>query len=245
MTRNEKVDSFALKEGRKLGAQYEVMRRLGGGTEGEVYQVREVDTGIVRAAKLYFPHADPKRRSVAWHAQKLNRLRHCPIILQYHHSQTVIIARQPVVCLISDLSEGDTLDRWVASQPGGRLSPFIALHVLHTLAKGLEAIHALGEYHSDVHSENILIQPVGIGFEIKLIDFFDWGRPAKYKQQQDTLHLIRVFYDVLGGKKHYSRQPPEIRAIIGGLKHKSILSRFPTMSALRLHLETFTWSVLR
>ncbi len=240
-----KIDGFELEAGRKLGAHYEVVRRLGGGTEGEVYQVREIDTGILRAAKLYFPHVDPKKRQGPWHARKLNRLRHCEIVLQYHHVQSVSIARRSILCLISDLSEGETLDRWVASQPGSRLTPFIALHVLYTLVRGLEKIHALRDYHSDVHTENILIQPVGVHFDVKLIDFYDWGRFARYKQQQDIIHTIRVFYDILGGKRFYSRLAPELKNIIAGLQHRAILRRFPTMSDLRLHLESFHWTHLR
>ncbi|MEO0814277.1 MAG: serine/threonine protein kinase, partial [Myxococcota bacterium] len=132
-----KIDSFGLEPGRKLGLHYEVVRRLGGGTEGEVYQVAEVDTGIVRAAKLYFPHVDRKKRSGPWHARKLNRLRHCEIVLQYHHVQAVTIAKEKVLCLISDLSEGEPLEQWVDQQPGARLTPFIALHILYTLVRGI------------------------------------------------------------------------------------------------------------
>ncbi|MEM6732354.1 MAG: serine/threonine protein kinase [Myxococcota bacterium] len=243
--RHKKIETFALQEGRKLGSHYEVIRRLGGGTEGEVYQVREVDTGILRAAKLYFPHVDPKKKQGPWHARKLHRLRHCEIVLQYHHTQAVTIARESVLCLISDLSEGDTLDRWVAAQPGGRLTPFIALHVLYALARGIEPIHAVPDYHSDVHTENILVRPLGVNFDIKLIDFYDWGRFARYKQQQDILHTVRVFYDILGGRRFYPRLAPELKYIVGGLQHKIILKRFPTMSELRLHLETFAWTSLR
>lgn len=240
----QSIQSFSLRAGRKIGRRYVVERMLGKGVEGEVYQIREIDTHIRRAAKLYFPHRNVKGKSSIRHAQKLNTLRHCPIVLQYHHSETITFQRQAVICLISDLCDGVPLEQWVARHRGKRLPPFRALHVLYHLARGLEAIHALGEYHSDVHSQNILIKPMGVQFEIKLIDFYDWGRPARYKQQQDILDSIGVLYECLGGQKHYGAQPPETRLICANMQRERILKRFPTMTALRTHLESFQWQTL-
>lgn len=237
-----RISSFDLRSGRKIGPRYVVEAPLGRGTEGEVYQVRELDTGVRRAAKLYFPHRDPDHKLSIRHAQKLDTLRHCPIVLQYHHSEFVTIRRQRTIALISELCEGVQLQKWIDRHPGHRLGPYRALHVLYNLARGLETIHVLGEYHADVHTENILIQPRGIQFALKLIDFYDWGRPARYKRQQDLSDTVRVFYDCLGGAKAYSRLPPECKFIIAGLKRKLIHKRFPTATDLRRHLETFEWT---
>jgi len=241
-TRPERIEAFNLKAGRKIGRLYEVVRPLGRGIEGEVYQIQERDTGIQRAAKLYFPHRDPKQKSIVWHAKKLNRLRHCPIVLQYHHTEAIHVARREVRCMISELCEGEPLEAWILRHRGKRLRPFRALHVLYQLVCGLEAVHALGEYHADVHSGNILIRPEGIGFEIKLVDFYDWGKPSKAKQRQDVLDAVRVFHECLGGRAHYAQQSSEVRYICAGLKHDLIDRRFPSMSALRAHLEHFQWS---
>lgn len=238
------ITHFNLSPGRRLGRRYVVESLLGKGVEGEVYQIREMDTSIVRAAKLYFPHRNPKHRSSIRHAQKLNRLRHCPIVLQYHHSEMIQVKRQTVVCMISDLAPGMPLDRWVAAQSKGRLNSFVALHVLYHLARGLEAIHALGEYHADVHSQNILIQPRGVRFEMKLIDFYDWGRPTRAKLQQDIMFTLAVFYEILGGKQHYGKLPESIRYICAAMRRDLILKRFPTMTALRQYLENFEWEHL-
>lgn len=103
-------------------------------------------------------------------------------------------------------------------------------------------VHSLGEYHADVHSENILIKPRGVRFELKLIDFYDGGKPARFKQQQDIRDTIRVFHECLGGRDAYGKLPPEARYICAGLRDQLILKRFPTMMALRLHLESFDWA---
>ena len=128
---------------------------MGGGSEGAVYQIRELDTGIRRAAKFYFPHRDPRQRMSVRIARKLYLLRHCPLVLQYHHSEYISIKKQKVLALISDLCAGTPLSAWVADHPGGRLQPYLAMHVLYGLVRGLEDIHALHQYHADVHSGTI------------------------------------------------------------------------------------------
>ena len=241
---NARLTSFGLAPGRKIGRRYVVESVLGAGSEGEVYQIRELNTDILRAAKLYFAHRDPRGELAVRHARKLNDLRHCPIVLQYHHSEVVRIGGQEVVAMISELCPGQQLEQWVACHRGRRLHPYEALHVFYELVRGLEAVHAAGEYHSDVHVQNILVQPRGVRFELKLIDFYDWGPPARYKQKQDIVDAVRVFYDCLGGRAAYARQATELRWIIGGLKRTLILKRFGTMASLRSHLESFAWSRL-
>lgn len=56
------IESFDLKPGRILARKYEILSRLGGGWEGEVYMIREKNTHIERAAKLFFPLCVPKTR---------------------------------------------------------------------------------------------------------------------------------------------------------------------------------------
>ncbi len=235
------IASFRFPVGHRIGRRYVVESRLGGGSEGEVYQIRERATGIRRAAKFYFPHRDPTRKLAVRHAQKLNILRHCPIVMQYHHSELVEVDGREIVVLISELCEGWPLELWLREQPGGRLSPYMGLHVLFNLVRGLEAIHALGEYHADVHSQNILIRPTGVRFDLKLIDFYDWGRPGRGKQKQDIRDAVAVFHECLGGARHYARQPEEVKFICAGLRRDLMLKRFPTMNALRRHLESFEW----
>lgn len=236
--------SFNLRPGRQLGPRYTVEAKLGRGSEGEVYQVREAVTGILRAAKIYYPDRDPHQRLPIRHAQKLNTLRNCHVVLQYHHSEIIAIRGRDTVALISELYEGQPLERWVARHPGRRLKPYVALHVLYNLVCGLETVHALGEYHSDVHTANILIQPRGVRFDLKLIDFYDWGKPARFKQREDILQCIHVFHDCLGGRKHYAKQPDTVRHICAGLRATLIRKRFPTMTKLRQHLESFEWITL-
>jgi len=230
-----------LQLGRKVGKSYVVERFIGGGSEGEVYQLRDTRTGIHRAAKLYHPDIDPDHRKAARHARKLDTLRHCPIVLQYHHSEVITVRGAQRIALISELVEGEPLQAWIERHRGKRADPYVAMHVLYHLVCGLEDIHERGEYHADVHTENILIRQRGVGFELKLIDFYDWGRPTRAKQDQDTADAIRVFHDMVGGARHYARLPAEAKYLCAALRPTLIKQRFPTAAALRHHLDTFDW----
>jgi hypothetical protein len=121
------------------------------------------------------------------------------------------------------------------------LSTFEALHVLHALARGIAPIHALGEYHGDIHDDNIMIRRKGIGFDVKLLDFFDLGKPSKWKINKDVLNLTQVFYTIVGGRERYARQPKVVKDIIRGQKDSLILERFQTAGDIQRHLEGLEW----
>jgi hypothetical protein len=123
------IDSFNLPTGRILARKYEVADKLGAGWEGEVYKIRERNTGIERAAKLFFPHRNPRNKTSRFYAQKLHKLRHCSIIIQYHTEDQIFYRKTPITVLISEYIEGELLSDFLNRQPGRRLSPFQAIHL--------------------------------------------------------------------------------------------------------------------
>jgi len=236
-----RIESFDLSPGSSLTRKYEVIGKLGSGWEGEVYKIRERNTGIERAAKLFFPHRNPRNKTSKFYAQKLHKLRHCSIIIQYHTEEQITYRKTPITILVSDYVEGELLSDFLKRQPGQRLSPFQAIHLLHALAVGIEEIHLLHEYHGDLHTDNIIVSRYGLGFDLKLLDMFPWSAPKKQNVQDDICDIIRIFYDALGGVKHYAKQPPAVKTICCGLKRSLILKRFRTTAQLREHLETMRW----
>ncbi|MBW2987840.1 serine/threonine protein kinase, partial [Candidatus Woesearchaeota archaeon] len=60
--------------------------------------------------------------------------------------------------------------------------------------------------------------------------------------KSDVVELIHIFYEVLGGKKHYHNLPPEIKDIICGLKRSLITKKFKTAGKLREYLENMEWN---
>lgn len=236
-----RIEAFDFAPGRILARKYEVIARLGAGWEGEVYQIRERATGIERAAKFFFPHRNLRDRSSNFYAKKLYKLHHCPILIQYHTQETITYRGKPITFLVSDFVEGELLSDFLARQPGRRLNYFQGLHLLHAIASGIECIHNSREYHGDLHDSNIVVRQYGIGFDIKLLDMFHWGPPRPENVRDDVLDLVRLFYDSIGGQRHYSKHPPEVKAICCGLKRSLILKKFRTAGQLREYLETIEW----
>lgn len=225
-----------------MAGKYRIIRRLGNGWEGEVFLLEETLTGIERAAKFFYPHRNPNNRSLKFYAQKLHKLRHCPILIQYITQDSVVFKGIKIPFLVSDFVEGELLSRYLQRQKGQRLTPFQAIHLLHALASGIESIHHVREYHGDLHTDNVIIARSGLSFDLKLIDMFNWKAPLRSNIEADVCDLIRIFYDALGGQKHYARQPAEIKAICCGLKQSLILKKFRTAGQLREYLETMQWS---
>lgn len=228
--------------GRILAGKYEVIELLGAGWEGEVYLVRELHTDIMRTAKFFYPQRNQKDKALLLYARKLHKLQHCPVIIKYSTQEKMPFRRYPVSFLISEYVEGTLLTNFLKSQPGKKLAVYPALHLLYALTIGIESIHAAGEYHGDLHSDNIIVQRFGLEFDLKLLDLFHWGAPTSVNKRDDVYDIIKIFYDALGGKKIYMKLPKEIKAIICGLKKHLILKKFRTASELRMHLETMELS---
>jgi serine/threonine protein kinase len=241
MERVKTIESFDLVPGRTLARKYELLSKLGAGWEGEVYRIREKNSGIERAAKLFFPQRNIRNRAAKAYARKLHNLRSCPIVIHYHTEETVVIRRTPITVLVSEYVEGELLSEFLKRQPGGRLHPFQALHLLYALAAGIADIHRKREYHGDLHADNIIVERYGLHFDLKILDLIQWEAPKREGLQDDICDMIRIFYDALGGPRFYSRQSSQIKDIVRGNRRSLILKRFPTATHLRLHLENLQW----
>jgi len=232
---------FDFPEGKVLGGKYVIEQRIGDGWEGEVYKVHEIKTRIPRAAKFYYPIRNPGGKTATRYSQKLNRLSNCRIIMQYAHQDWITFRKQRVEFLVSEFIEGQVLTRFLAEQPGKRVPSFEAFHLLEALCRGMETVHNLGEYHGDIHLDNILIQRKGLAFNVKLIDFYHWSGAKRENIFCDVVDLVRVLYDLVGGSKHYAKMPPQVKYICCGLKRSLIRKKFRTAGQLRRALNHLEW----
>jgi tRNA A-37 threonylcarbamoyl transferase component Bud32 len=238
----ENIDAFDFKPGKIIGGRYTVIEKLGAGYEGEVYKVAEILTKQPRAIKLFYPQRNKQFKISTRNAQKLEKLNGSPLIITYHSHEIFRIKGQKIACLVCEFVEGAILGDFVTGQRSKRLGIFPSIHLLYSLVCGLEHIHLNGEYHGDLHTDNIIIKHFGLEFDIKIIDFHHWGDSKKDNRDEDIVKTIRIFYDILGGAKYYKKMPPSIKYIICGLKRNLILQRFKTVSHLRAHLELMDWS---
>jgi serine/threonine protein kinase len=233
--------SYDLKPGQVLADTYTVLSLLGSGWEGEVYRVRERRTRIERAAKLFYPHRNPQGKTATTYARKLHKLRRCEVLIRYHSTCKVEVGGEEVTCLVSECVEGELLSAFLARQRGKRLTAFQAVHLLYGLACGVERIHQHGEYHGDLHSDNVIVQGCGLEFDLKLLDLYKHEGSRTENQRDDLVALIHIFYESLGGKRTYANQPDEVKQIVRGLKRSLILDRFRSVFDLCVYLENLRW----
>lgn len=238
-----KFDQFDFSSGRSLGTRYVIEEKVGAGWEGEVYHIVERGTGISRVAKFYYPDRNGKGSAARKYAVKLHRLRDCPVVIPYLYHDRITFRGSPIEYVVADLAPGEILSVFQKRQPGKRFCVFEGLHLLHAIASGIEPIHDRGEYHGDLHEDNILVERHGLTFGIKTVDFFDLGRPTKEKILGDVIDIIHLFYGALGGSRYYAKQPPIVKEICRGLKGTLIRERFRTAGDLRFYLETYDWEV--
>lgn len=235
------IDNFGFRPGRVIARKYEIISLLGAGWEGEVYKIVETRSGIERAAKFFFPKRNINDKSAKFYAKKLHKLHQCPILIQYHHQESIVFRNTPITCLISEFVDGEMLSDYIARQPGKRLSVFEGLHLLHAIASGMECVHRHREYHGDLHDGNVMVQRRGLSFDIKLLDLFHMTTGKRELIQIDVVDMVRIFYDCIGGAKHYARQPPQVKDICNGLKRTLILKKFRTAGQLQRYLENIAW----
>jgi hypothetical protein len=232
--------SYNFQPGRILAKKYQVVAPLGSVREGEIYALSECATGIERTAKFFYPHVDPLGRVATIHAQKLHKLRHCPILMQYRTQETISIGGAPVTFLVSDFVRGELLGDFLARQPGRRLEWFEALHLLLATARGVELMHGAGEAAGPLRRDNVMVRRVGLGFQVKLMELATAGRVRPEHRRDDTHALLRLFHDVIAGGGGGKELPRTVRELLGTPRRPK-LDGFRDAGELRAMLEQLRW----
>jgi serine/threonine protein kinase len=232
---------FGFQPGRRVERYYVLGDFIGAGYEGEVYHLTEHKTGIERVIKFFYPHRhrDP-RRSIRL-ARKLHRLRHCSVILQYHHHGELAWQGRKIPYMVSDLASGQMLHQLIQRQPRKRFHPFEALSLTYAIACGVAEMHDLGEYHGDIHEDNILVERRGVAFDIKLIDLYLHARWTANRLKMDVLDLAWLLYQLVGGPAGYSGSPKIIKEIVCGRRTQTICRKFATAGDLCRFVEQYPW----
>lgn len=232
---------YRLESGSPLGDRYRVLELLGTGWEGVVYRVEERVTKVQRAAKIYFPHRNQRDSALRHYVRKLDKLRGCPVVIQYHHLDVAEVAGKPVRFMIAEYLDGIPLSELLRRQRGRRFGEFEALCILHALAAGMEPIHQMGEYHGDLHADNILIRRRGIHYEVKTLDFLNQGPSNAERRLDDVVDMLRLFRDLIGGHERYAKASPQAKSLMSGLRRDLIARRFRSAGLLRVRIENLSW----
>src|SRR5687768_18071060 len=150
--------SGPLEVGQRFGSRYHILRQLGVGGMGAVYQAWDAELGVAVALKVIRPEVmhDPAA------AQDIER----------RFKQELLLARQVThknVVRIHDLGEIDGIKYITMSyiegedlssvlKREGQLSVPRALHILRQVVSGLVAAHEAGVVHRDLKPANIMIE---------------------------------------------------------------------------------------
>ena len=168
-------------------------------------------------------------------------MRGIPSLIPYHTLELIEFSGHEISFLVSEFVEGEILEAYLDRQAGQRLDLFQALHLLHQLTIAIEDIHKHKEYHGDLHAGNVIVRRMGLSFNVKLLDFFHWGKPKPANFKEDIVEVIKIFYDTLAGSRYYRTSPRIVKEICCGLTPQLIAKKFKTISHLRQHLENLKW----
>jgi serine/threonine-protein kinase len=160
--------AMQLQSGSLLGDSYQVVRVIGEGGMGVVYEVERITDKRHLAAKVL--RSNPDRTSLgrfAREAQILARLSHPNLI----SISDIDVTSGGVLYIVMELVNGPSL--WHLRAGFGHSNLRWGLHVLRQLTEALAVLHAQGIVHRDLKPENVLITRVAdeILPTVKLADF--------------------------------------------------------------------------
>ena len=223
---------MTLVSGIRLGP-YQITRPIGAGGMGEVYCAR--DTRLQRDVAIKVLSAaveqDPDRRArFEREARAVAALTH-PNIVAIHDVGT----HEGTAYLVTELLEGETLRQRLGE---GALAPRKAAEVAIQIATGLAAAHEKGIVHRDLKPENVFITRDGhvkildFGLAAPSVASADVDSPtiavtgpgvilgtvgymspeqvrgAKVDQRTDIFALGAVLFEMLTGRRAFSRETP-------------------------------------
>lgn len=173
-----------LAEGELLNERYRIVRVLGRGAMGVVYEVERVHDSRRFAAKVLAGRAHRRELArFAREAQLLARLKHDNLV----SIADVDVTSTGLAYLIMELIVGTTLE----AQSARYTELNFVLPVLQQLADALAKVHAEGVVHRDLKPSNIMVAPMDGGARpvIKVVDF---GVSALLESEADQRASQRI-----------------------------------------------------
>ena len=163
---------------------YEIIGFLGRGGFGAVQHARHRLSGLDRAIKQVACDSV----EALFEVEALMDLDHPNVVRMYEY-----YTGEDVVHIVQEYCSGQTLEKHVRAQPGGRLAPEEAGVVLRQILRALLCCHAHGLAHRDLKPDNFVYGSKDATAPLKLIDFglslgpLSLARPPAYVAAAGTL----------------------------------------------------------
>lgn len=162
---------LSLTTGDVVSGRFHIVRKLGSGGMGEVFEAEDTEVGSTVAIKVVRPEvvdtedvADRLRREVQL-ARDVTHPNVCRTFDLYRHT----LANGVEVTVVGmELLKGEDLAHRIAR---GALTVREALPILRQIARGLFAAHRLGIVHRDLKPSNVLLVPESDGIRAVVTDF--------------------------------------------------------------------------
>jgi CHASE2 domain-containing sensor protein len=209
--------------GSRFGGRFEVVRHLGRGGMGDVYEAKDSTMNRRVAIKTIRDDQDHAPQQIIELRQRFYReadtagqLTHPNIVTVFDRGEELGMAY-----IVMEFVEGHTLTQWMK---GRRLSVPQIKHVIFNAAQGLQHAHDHGVFHRDVKPDNIMVGKTGT---VKVMDFgiarvvesdltktgSVIGTPAYMSPEQvnaqkidarsDVFSLGVILYELLTGRKPF------------------------------------------
>jgi len=155
-------------EGTVIRGKFRILRKIGQGGMGAVYEALHLRFNERRALKVMSPEvvSDPEFvKRFEREAILTRRLQHPNAV----HVDDIEEAEDGRPYIVMEFVEGQSLKRLI--QEAGPLPVPRVCTIIKQVASALEAAHQLGMVHRDIKPDNIVLMPTPTGEQAKVLDF--------------------------------------------------------------------------
>ena len=207
--------------GTMLGGRYQLLRVLGQGGMGAVYQARDQELGRIIALKVIRPELAGNPSILQRFKQELilsRNVTHKNVVRIYDMGEA-----DGTKFITMEYVEGEDLRTMLARD--GKVAPQKSVEIVQQICRALDAAHAEGVIHRDLKPQNVMLEPQG---RVVVMDFglarsleapgmtqtgtlvgtLEYMSPeqamgAELDQRSDLFAVGLIFFELLTGKVPY------------------------------------------